>query len=75
MHRSQIKMSHPLDEQQGWDTDYAGTYREKDIIPVSIHLSYKSSNGWCQVQLQNDDSACILLTHMMSSRLIPKGFI
>lgn len=34
MHRSQIKMSHPADEKQGWNTDYTGTYIEKDIIPI-----------------------------------------
>lgn len=36
MHRSQIKMSHPADEKQGWNTDYTGTYIEKDIIPVGL---------------------------------------
>jgi hypothetical protein len=36
MHRSQIKMSHPADETQGWNTDYTGTYIEKDIIPVGL---------------------------------------
>ncbi|CAC5378691.1 unnamed protein product [Mytilus coruscus] len=39
MHRSQIKMAHPSDEKRGWDTDYTGTYREKDIVPANrLHL-------------------------------------
>ncbi|CAG2242464.1 unnamed protein product [Mytilus edulis] len=39
MHRSQIKMAHPSDDKRGWDTDYTGTYREKDIVPANrLHM-------------------------------------
>lgn len=40
MHRSQIKMSHPTDEKPKWDTDYTGTYTEKNIVPANrLHLT------------------------------------